>query len=188
MSAQPLRHRFTADEYERMGAAGLFAESDRVELIEGEIVETTPIGSRHAACVDRLNRMFSTAVGERAIVRIQSPIRLGVRSEPQPDLALLLPRPDFYSEGHPRPADVLLVVEVSDTTATWDRDMKAPLYGAAGVPETWVVDVIEGCVHVFTGPGREGYADMRRVVGGDAITATVLGGLTLAVADILGPA
>lgn len=187
MSAQPMRHRFTADEYERMGAAGLFGEDDRVELIEGEIVEMTPIGSRHAACVDRLTRLFATAVAERAIVRVQNPIRLGVRSEPQPDLALLSPRDDFYARSHPSPAEVLLVVEVSDTTAAWDRDVKAALYATAGIPETWVVDLIESGVHVFTGPSPEGYTDVHPASPGDTITTAALGGLAVAVADILGP-
>jgi Uma2 family endonuclease len=182
-----MRHRFTADEYERMGAVGLLGEDDRVELIEGEIVEMTPIGSRHAACVARLGSLFSAAVGDGAIVWVQNPVRLGARSEPQPDLALLLPRPDFYAGGHPRPSDILLVVEVSDTTATWDRDVKAPLYGTAGIPETWVVDVTEGHVHVFSGPSPEGYADVRRAEPGDTITTTVLDGLTVGVSDILGP-
>lgn len=187
MSALPERHRFTADQYERMGAAGLFAEGDRVELIAGEIVEMNPIGSRHAGCVIRLNRLLTAIVGEGAVVSVQNPVRLGTHSEPQPDVALLLPRPDCYSDSHPKPSEILLVVEVADTTLTWDRDVKAPLYGAAGIPELWVVDVTEGCVYVFTGPEREGYAVMRQVTAGDTITTTVLDGLTIPVADILGP-
>lgn len=171
-----------------MGAVGLFGEDDRVELIEGEIIEMTPIGSRHAACVARLTRLFVGAVGDQAIVWVQNPVRLGVRSEPQPDLTLLRPRDDFYARGHPVPAEILLVVEVSDTTAAWDRDFKAALYGVAGIAQTWVVDLNENSVHVFTGPGREGYGEVRRAASGDDITTGVLGGLTMAVSDILGPA
>jgi Uma2 family endonuclease len=188
MSAEPLRHRFTVDEYERMGAAGLFGEDDRVELIEGEIVELTPIGSRHAACVARLTRLFAGAPADQAIVWVQNPIRLGVRSEPQPDLALLHPRDDFYARSHPGPAEILLVVEVSDTTAAWDRDVKTALYGAAGIPEAWVVDLNDNSVHVFTEPGREGYAVVRQAMAGDVIATGVLGGVAVAVAEILGPA
>ena len=188
MSAQPERHLFTVDEYERMGVVGLFGEDDRVELIEGEIVEMTPIGSRHAACVSRLNHLLSAAVRDRAIVSVQNPVRLGIRSEPQPDVALLVPRADFYAGGHPRPADILLVVEVAETSATWDRDVKARLHGAAGVGEAWVIDLAGGCVHVFTGPGPGGYAEVRQAVAGDSLTPSGLGGVAVAVTDILGPA
>jgi Uma2 family endonuclease len=188
MSAQPERHLFTVDEYERMGMVGLFGEDDRVELIEGEIVGMAPIGSRHAACVARLTRLFSAAVGNRALVWIQNPIRLGTRSEPQPDVALLVPRADFYARGYPGAADILLVVEVADTSAAWDREGKARLYAAGGVGEAWVVDLAEGCVHVFTGPGPGGYADARQAVAGDSLTPGGLDGVTVAVNDILGPA
>jgi Uma2 family endonuclease len=105
--------------------------------------------------------------------------------EPQPDVALLVPRTDFYAGGHPRPDDVLLVIEVADTSAAWDRDVKARLYGAAGVGEAWVVDVTEGCVHVFTGPGPGGYTDVRQAVAGDSLTPGGLDGVTVAVTDIL---
>ena len=114
-----------------MARAGILREDDRVELLDGEILEMTPIGSRHAACVDRLNQLFSDQVRRRAIVRIQNPIRLSERSEPQPDLTLLRPRPDFYAQAHPGPGDVLLVVEVAETSADVDRDVKVPLYSAA---------------------------------------------------------
>src|SRR5262245_37141744 len=116
MAVQVSRRLFTVDEYYQMAQAGILHEDDRVELIEGEIIETAAIGSRHAACVDRLNQLFSGRVAGRAIVRVQNPIRLSQRSEPQPDLALLRPRADFYATGHPGPQDVLLVVEVADTS------------------------------------------------------------------------
>jgi Uma2 family endonuclease len=192
MSVQPARYLFTVGEYERMGELGLFHEDDRVELIEGEIIEMAPIGSRHAACVDRLNRLLTAAVGDRAIVRVQSPVRLGERSEPQPDLAVLRPRPDFYASAHPGPPDVLLLVEVADTTVAWDTEVKVPLYAAGGVPATWVVDLAGGGVHLFSDPGAPGYRRVRRALPGDALALDALPGVSLPgvslpVADVLGP-
>jgi len=185
MSA-PARYLFSAGEYERMGELGLFDEDDRVELIEGEIVEMTPIGSRHAACVDRLTRLLAAGVGDRAIVRVQNPVRLGERSEPQPDLALLLPRADFYAYAHPGPDDVLLLVEVADTTVAWDRGTKVPLYGAAGIPQAWVVDLPAGCVHAYREPSPTGYREAKQALAGDSLTISALPGLSLVVADVLG--
>lgn len=135
MSVQLLRRSFTVEEYHRMAEAGILREDDRVELLEGEIVEMTPIGSRHAACVDRLNQLGVRGVGPRAIVRVQSPVRLGERSEPQPDLTLLRARPDFYAHAHPGPADVLLIIEVAEASADADRTVKMPLYARAAIPE-----------------------------------------------------
>ncbi|MBI3030906.1 MAG: Uma2 family endonuclease, partial [Candidatus Rokubacteria bacterium] len=110
MPVQLVRRFFTVEQYSRMAEAGILSADDRVELIEGEIVEMTPIGSRHAACVKRLIRLFYWAVGDRAVVSAQEPVRLSERSEPQPDLALLRPRADFYAQAHPGPQDILLVV------------------------------------------------------------------------------
>ena len=144
------RHRrFTVDDYHRMAQAGIFGEDDRVELIDGEIVEMTPIGSRHAACVDKLNHLFSDRVRGRAIVRIQNPVRLSGDSELQPDVALLRPRADFYASEPPGPPDILLVVEVADTSLLYDRDFKAARYARGGIPEVWVVDLEGKQVHVF---------------------------------------
>ncbi|HUF85361.1 MAG TPA: Uma2 family endonuclease [Acidimicrobiia bacterium] len=183
MSVQPVRHLFTADEYQRMGEAGLFGEDDRLELIEGEIVEMAPIGSRHAACVDRLTRLLTAQVGDRAIVRVQSPIRLSARSEPQPDVTLLAPRTDFYGEAHPGPGDVWLVVEVADTSGAWDREVKARLYARAGVPEMWVVDLDAEVVDVLRDPGPSGYAEMRRAGRGERLEAA---GTVVEVDELLG--
>lgn len=139
----PVRHLFSLEEFHRMGHSGIFGEDDRVELIEGEIVEMSPIGSAHAATVNRLNRLLTTQAGERAIVTVQNPLSIpgedaAVDSEPQPDLMLLEPRNDFYAEGHPTPEDVLLLIEVADTTPDFDRTVKLPVYAGGGVAEVWV--------------------------------------------------
>jgi Uma2 family endonuclease len=154
------RHRITVEEYYRMAEVGLLAPDARVELIEGEIIDMAPIGSRHAATVNTLARLLNEAVGAQAIVSIQAPIRLDPRNEPQPDLALLRPRPDRYSASHPAAADVLLVIEVSDTTLRYDRGVKVPLYARHGIPEVWIVDLENGLLHFFRSPAGDAYADV----------------------------
>src|SRR5690606_41478239 len=123
MDSWPKRHRITADEYHRMAEVGLLAPDARVELIEGEIIERAPVGREHSSVVDQLNRLFVRAVGDDAIVRVQGSIRLGTLSEPEPDLVLLRPSPDFYRSRFATAADALLVIEVSDTTLRYDRDV-----------------------------------------------------------------
>lgn len=166
-----------------MAGAGLFGEDDRVELVEGEIIDMAPVGSRHAACVARLTRLLVRRFGEEAIISVQSPVRMGDLSEPQPDLAVLVPRDDFYSAALPGPADVLLVVEVADTTVAWDRGVKIPMYGQAGVAEAWIVDVSSEVIDTWTEPGPDGYAMTRQAVRGDELDVA---GVTVGVEEILG--
>ena len=157
----PRPHRLTVAEYYRMSEVGLLSPDDRVELIEGEIVEMPPIGSRHAAAVDLLAEKLIVAARGFAHVRVQGPIRLGLRSEPQPDLALLKLRADRYAGSHPGPADVLLVVEVSESTLRFDREVKSRLYARHGIPEYWVIDLLDDRVHVYRKAGSEQYAEHR---------------------------
>jgi len=169
-----------------MAEAGILSEDDRVELIEGEIVEMSPIGSHHAACVNRLTRLFSRQGGDRAIVSVQNPIRLSEYSEPEPDLALLRPRADFYAEALPGPEDTLLVVEVMETSAQYDRERKLPLYAEAGIPEVWLVDLAAECIEVYRRPSPEGYEDVRRRCRGERLSPQAFPDVELAVDDILG--
>lgn len=185
MAVQLLRHTFTVEEYHRMAAAGILGEDDRVELLDGEILEMTPIGSRHAACVDRLTYLFVRGVGQRAIVRVQNPVRLTERSEPQPDLALLRPRPDFYAADHPGPTDLLLLVEVADTSVELDREVKVPLYARTGVSEVWIVDLVGECVEVYRSPGAQGYAGTARFRRGQHVTPQAIPDLEIPVEDLL---
>lgn len=141
MESWPRRHRITVDEYHRMAEVGLLAPDARVELIEGEIIDMAPIGKDHTSVVDQLNRLFVRAVGDEAIVRVQGSVRLDRMSEPEPDLVLLRPRDDFYRSEFATGADMLLVIEVSDSTLRYDRDIKVPLYARHGVPEAWIVDL-----------------------------------------------
>ncbi len=155
--------KFTVYDFHRMGEAGIFSEDDRVELLEGEIIEMTPIGSRHAACVSRLNRILTSQLGPTAIVSVQNPIRLNDRSEPQPDIALLKPRPDFYAEAHPKPDHTLLVIEVADTSVDFDQGTKLPLYAKAGIPEVWIVALTQRSVEIYRQPDAQGYNSISRL-------------------------
>jgi Uma2 family endonuclease len=180
------RRRFTVDEYHRMGEAGILREDDRVELIDGEVVQMTPIGSRHAGCVKRINHLLTTRLRERAVVAVQDPVLLGRHSEPQPDVMVLRPRPDFYSDSHPSASDVWLLIEVSDTTAQFDRTVKVPLYARAGIVEVWLVDLEADSVEVYRRPAPDGrHADVRRAVRGDRLIGQAVPDLDVAVEAIL---
>lgn len=185
MPVQVLRRRFTVDEYYRMAEADILHEDDRVELIEGEIVEMAPIGSRHASCVKRLNSLLSQRLRDQVLISVQDPIRLGEHSEPQPDITLLLPRSDFYSGAHPGAADVLLAVEVADTSVEYDREAKAPLYARSGIRETWLVDLDAGVVEVYRDPSPQGYRQTQRLKPGDHLAPEAFPQVLLPVADIL---
>jgi Uma2 family endonuclease len=155
MENWPRRHRISVHDYHRMGEIGVLAPDARVELIEGEIIDMAPIGKDHQSIVDQLNRLLVRAVGDDAIVRVQGSVRLSQWSEPQPDLILLAPRPDFYRSEFALGTDTLLVIEVSDTTLRYDRDRKVPLYARHGVPEVWIVDVNADALLVY-GELRDG--------------------------------
>ena len=149
MESWPQRHRITVHDYHRLAEIGVLAPDARVELIEGQIIDMAPIGNDHQSVVDQLNRALVMAVGDRAIVRTQGSIRLSEWSEPEPDVVLLKPRPDFYRSEFALGTDTLLVIEVSDTTLRYDRDIKVPLYARHGVPEVWVVDVNGNALLVY---------------------------------------
>lgn len=185
MSVQAPRRLFTVDEFQQMADAGILGDDDRVELLAGQIVEMTPIGSRHASCVDRLARAMHQHAGSSFIVRIQSPIRLDQHSEPQPDVAVLRFRHDFYRDAHPRPADVLLVVEVAETSAQTDRVEKVPLYARAGIPEVWIVDLGGRLVEVYREPSSDGYRQHQRFGPGDRLASVTLPVITVPAADVL---
>jgi len=140
-----------------MGETGVLAPDARVELLEGEIIDMAPIGPPHASRVKRIIRLFSDAIGHAAIVSAQDPIVLGDRSAPQPDIALLRPRDDFYASAHPGPADILLLVEVADSSLAYDRDEKLPVYARFRIPEVWIIDVKGGHLDIHRDPDGERY-------------------------------
>lgn len=176
----------TVDEYHRMGEAGILTERDRVELIEGELVAMTPIGGPHAGTVVDLTHALAEAVGPGARVSVQNPIRLGETSEPEPDVALLKPRPDRYRTGIPRAEDVLLVVEVADTSLEYDRRVKRPLYARHGIPELWIIDLQAGEIEVYRDPRGDGYASVRTVGREAVLTVAALPGVEMKAGDIIG--
>jgi Uma2 family endonuclease len=172
MAVQFVTYRFTVQDYHRMAEVGIFHEDDRLELLEGEIVEMPPLGPGHAGGVKRLMNSFLPSQSEgKAIISVQDPIRLGKHSEPLPDLALLKPCPDFYAREHPSPEDVFIVVEVMDNSASYDREVKIPLYARFGIPETWLVDVEQGLIEVYREPSLEGYRQVRTLRRGEHLSS-----------------
>lgn len=177
---------FTTAEYHAMAEAGIFAEDERIELIGGEIVRMTPIGSAHAGCVMSLNRLLNRELSERALLSVQNPIVLDDASEPQPDLALLRPREDFYRGAHPGPADVLLVIEVADASLNYDRTVKLPHYAKAGIAEAWLVRLADASIEVHSSPAATGYQAMRTLHAGENLSPQGFPDLVIPVGAILG--
>jgi Uma2 family endonuclease len=180
------RHRLTVDEYHRMAEAGVLAPDARVELIEGEIIDMAPIGTRHGSAVLRLNHLLNLACGRQAVVSVQAPLRLSNRSEPEPDLMLLRPRADYYAAAHPGAGDVLLLIEVSDSTARYDREIKLPLYARHGVAEVWIVDLDAGVLRCFSRPQDGAYADSTETRTPGSLTPLALSGVAIDMDGVLG--
>jgi Uma2 family endonuclease len=178
------RRRFTVHDYHRMGEAGILHEDDRVELIEGQIVEMAAIGTRHFACVNGLTRLLVRGVGDAAIVSVQNPVRLDEHTEPQPDLTVLRVRD--YRDSLPMPEDVLLLIEVSDTTLAYDRGVKLPLYARAGIREVWIVDLQGRVIERHTEASANGYRSLEQARQGGEIEPTALPELSLGVDAVLG--
>jgi Uma2 family endonuclease len=182
---KPRPHRFSADDYHRMEESGILGDDARVELVDGEIVDAPSAGGGHGAAVARIGEVLRRAVGDRATVRIGQPVALGGASEPEADVCVVRDRAVGYAEHPPRPDDVLLVVEVADTSVGFDNDVKAPLYAKAGVIENWIVDTSTGVVLVARDPQPCGYMDTRRAGAGEAVAPLMLPGAAVAVSDIV---
>ena len=183
---EPLKKLYTVTEYYALAEAGILHEDDRVELIEGEIRHMPPIGSPHAAGVNRLAFTFIGKLTGRATVSVQAPVRLSEFSEPQPDLLLLRFREDFYASRHPQPDDVLLLVEVADSSLGFDRGTKAGLYARHGIPEVWIEALGRDFLEVYRDPSPQGYRDVRTFRRGDRISPLAFPDLVLEVSAILG--
>ena len=181
------RYRFTVDQYHRMDRARIFHPDCRVELVNGEIFEMSPIDPWHAGIVDWLVDRFVTGLDGRAIVRAQNPTIVDRHSEPQPDVMLLKRRDDFYRTAHPTPADTLLVVEVANTSLGHDRRRKLPLYARTGVVEVWIVNRRADAVDVFRDPSSDGYRDQVSRGRGEHVAPSAFPDLRLSVDELLGP-
>lgn len=186
MTVAVARRPFTVDEYQRMRTAGILREDDRVELIDGEVREMSPVGPLHAAIVRRLNLLLHQSLAGSHVVSVQDPMQLSDYSEPQPDVAVLRARADFYADAHPTAEDVLLVIEVSDASLAYDREEKLPRYAQSGVPEVWLVAVDRREVEQYADPS-EGRYRVAQVWGrGQTVTSASLPTLAVAVSDVLG--
>lgn len=186
MTEQLVRRRFSVEEYYRMAEAGILAPDERVELIEGDVIEMNPIGSPHAGCVKRSNKLFSRCLGDRALISVQDPVRLSKHSEPEPDLMLLRPRADSYAESHPEPGDVLLLLEVAWSSLGIDKNIKMPLYASHGIPEAWLADLDGGRLLVHRLPGPDGYGHLQILVRGQRIAPLAFPDVEVAVEELLG--
>ncbi len=182
---EPRRRPFSVDEYYRMADSGILTDDDRVELIEGEIVQMTPIGSRHAACVKKLIKVFTNMIGGEEILSVQDPIRLDEFTEPEPDIAVLKERDDFYAKSHPGPEDVLLIIEVADASVRYDREVKIPLYAKAGIPEVWIVNLPDKTIEMFRNPVESGYEETSILRKGQSLSPTAFSEVEIRVEEIL---
>jgi len=169
-----------------MGEVGILTERDRVELIEGELIAMSPIGSQHSGTVNTLTRRLVLAVGDRGVVAVRNPVQLDDLTEPEPDFAVLKPRPDDYRLATPRADEVLLIVEVADTSLAYDRTVKRALYARHGIPEFWIVNLTAGEVEVCRAPGGDDYASVSRVGRDGILEPALLPGVTIPVAVLLG--
>ncbi|MEG5001173.1 Uma2 family endonuclease [Microcoleus sp. B4-D4] len=185
MSVQIQRWLFTVQQYHLMSEAGILREDERLELIEGEIIQMAAIGTRHASCVKRLIDQFSVIPEEIAILDVQNPIRLTDRTEPQPDILWLQLRAD-YATAHPVPSEVLLLVEVADSTVDNDRNIKVPIYARSLIQEVWLVDLVENCLEVYRQPGPNGYSLMLKFWRGQQVAPLAFPDLEVSVDFILG--
>jgi Uma2 family endonuclease len=179
------RRAFNVYDYARMRESGILTEADHVELLDGDIRVMSPIGPLHAAIVSKIVKYLTAQLGDTAIVSPQNPVRLSDYSEPQPDLALLQYRDDFYAQAHPTADDILILIEVADSTIAYDRGEKIPRYAAAGIPEAWIVDLTQQMIEQYTAPTRGQYTRVLRLFAGDTITSPIVPSLALPVGSLV---
>ncbi|MFN7947294.1 MAG: Uma2 family endonuclease [Blastocatellia bacterium] len=180
------RKLFTTAEYHRLIEAGVLHEDDRIELLNGELIKMAAIGPRHAMCVNTLAALLITRLKKSAQVSIQNPVQIGNYSEPEPDIVVVRPRADRYADGHPTTDDILIVIEVADSSVESDRNFKLPAYASAGIAEAWLVDLGNDRVEVYTGPDQGFYREIRLVSRHQRVTSKVIPTLSLKSDDILG--
>jgi Uma2 family endonuclease len=185
-SPTPHPHRVTVREFFRMGEAGVLDPDARIELIEGEMIDMPPIAPPHAGRTKRLNLLLIEAIGRRAIVSTQDPILLGDLSAPEPDLAILKPRDDFYTSAHPRAEDVLLLIEIADSSVRYDRERKLPLYARFGIPEVWLIDIPARAVWVHREPTDGAYRTSLQLDAPYRISPLLLEGVELELGGVVG--
>ncbi|MER3494909.1 MAG: Uma2 family endonuclease [Mastigocladus sp. ERB_26_2] len=186
MTVQLLRRKFTVEQYHKMIESGILTEDDRVELLRGKIIEMSPIGTKHAACVNRLVNLLVQLLGKRIILASQNLVALNNNSEPQPDVALLKPREDFYETAHPQSQDIFLLIEVADSSVNYDREEKIPLYAEANIIEVWLVDINKQVVEVYREPTAAGYQLMQKFTLGQSLSTQAFPDINITVNEIFG--
>ena len=179
------RFRLSRDRYHQMIESGIFGEDERIELIEGGLVTMSPIGAEHSGIVDQLSEILVDQLARRAVVKVQGPIQLDDHSEPEPDVVLSKPRRDYYKRSLPQPADVLLVIEVADSSLAYDRTVKMPLYAQAGIAEAWIINLIDRWIEVYRDPSPAGYTTMLKILPGRTITPQAFADVIVVVDDLL---
>jgi Uma2 family endonuclease len=179
------QHRFNVKEYYRMAETGVLRPDARVELLHGRIIDMSPIGPFHGSITKHLIQLFTAAAKGRWITQVQDPVRLDEYSEPEPDVALLKPSLDFYRKRHPQPEDVFLLVEVSDTTLTTDREDKIPAYGHAGIGEVWIINLADLTIEVYREPHFTGYGSKTVLRAGDKVTLQAFPDAVVDVGELL---
>jgi Uma2 family endonuclease len=186
MRMESARKLFTSDDVLKMAEAGLFGPEERIELIDGEILEMTPVGVRHVICVNRATAFFIEAFGRAAIVSIQNPVHLNIHNMPQPDVVVFKPKADFYASGRPTPSDVLFLVEVSDSTLRRDRNIKLPRFAAYGIPEVWIEDLKHDLILVYRDPEGSQYRTQLTFRRGEFISPLAFPKSSFRVDDLIG--
>lgn len=186
MQADAAKKRFTVDEFYKMAQIGILTDSAPSELIDGEIIEVSPIGPAHRAAVNRASDCLIPLFKGKAHISVQLPVRLNEFNEPEPDLAFLKPRRDFYKSRHPGPADVFLIFEISDSSLRYDHEVKLPMYAASRIPEVWIEDVNMGVLHVFRDPARKSYQTARILRPGSTISLPAFPDVPVSVSELLG--
>jgi len=184
-TVHPTKHLTNLTEWRRLGEAAIFPPDSRVELINGEIFDMAPIGFNHAGHVIRLLNFFAPRVADKALINAQNPLQLGDLSEPEPDFMLLKPHADYYSSRHPSAEDVLLLIEVADTSLKFDQNQKLRLYALHGIPEYWLLNLNDMCLEVYRKPFGETYKEKTTLYPGDTVALLQLPALNIPVAAIL---
>lgn len=170
MATEVVKRLINVDEYHKMAEIGILKPDDRLELIHGEIYEMSPIGSKHAGIVNKLASLLNELFKDMAVIGVQNPVQIDGRNEPEPDISLLNYRSDFYVSAHPVPADVLAIIEVSDASIKFDKEVKAPLYASHGIPEYWIIDLENNRIEVYTNPIEKMYTKSQRYLPGDEVS------------------
>jgi Uma2 family endonuclease len=179
------KHRFSVKEYYRMAETGVLKPDARVELINGEIIDMSPIGPFHGGLVNRLIRLFGKSANDRWMMSVQNPLRLDDQSEPEPDFMLLKPTADDYTSHHPQPEDVFLLVEVAAASLEYDREQKLPLYGRSGIPEVWIINLRDATIEVYREPHFTGYGSKTILRAGDKAVLQAFPDTTVDTAELL---